>query len=360
MTHIRRDRATYAQAGAPAATRSVTGKRSRTRAALGVVAMVGVTGLAGLAGCTDDDGGGYDGGTDGGDGSDARGGELSPFTGEETDPGDEPVLAVKIDNAPAARPQTGLDEADIVYVEPVEGGMSRFLAVYSSELPDDPDEIGPVRSGRESDLELLEQFDDPAFAYSGINSRLTPVYEEAARGGELHLVPPATVPEGYERNDERDAPYNLYADPATLVEAAPDASDASDIGFRFGEAPDSGGERTRQFEVSYPAAHFGFTWNGDDEHWNVSLDGDPAEAEPATVIVQQVPVRDSSLHDVLGSASPYAETVGSGSATVLRDGRAYDAEWSRPSQDDGTEFTTPDGEPLRFDTGPVWVVLQAR
>jgi Protein of unknown function (DUF3048) N-terminal domain len=86
------------------------------------------------------------------------------------------VLAVKIDNLAPARPQTGLAGADIVYVLPVEGGLSRFLAVFSSHFPP---VIGPVRSAREDDLELLRQFGRPAFAYSGAQPQLLPVVERA-------------------------------------------------------------------------------------------------------------------------------------------------------------------------------------
>jgi hypothetical protein len=331
-------------------------EKRRAGAVAGLVAALGLAGL--LGGCTDDDeerGGGTGGGGSGSDG------EISPFTGLETGKGPEPVLAVKIDNAGPARPQTGLDEADIVYVEPVEGGLSRFLAVYSSELPEAPDQIGPVRSGRESDLELLEQFGDPAFAYSGINSLLNPLFDEASEDGDVFLLPPGVAGEAYERSGDRPAPYNLYADPGALVDAAPEASEASDIGFRFGDAPQgAGGEVTEEYEVSYPAASFGFTWSADEERWQVSLDGEESDAEPATVIVQNVTVRESEFHDVQGVFSPYTETVGSGTATVLRDGRAYEAEWSRPDEDDGTEFTTKDGEPMRFAPGPVWVVFAER
>jgi hypothetical protein len=331
--------------------------RIRASAAGLAVAALGLAGL--LGGCSDDDGdGGGGGGGGGGTGSGSEGdGEVSPFTGLETGEGPEQVLAIKIDNAGPARPQTGLGDADIVYVEPVEGGLSRFLAVYSSTLPD---EIGPVRSGRESDLELLEQFGDPAFAYSGINSRLQDLYDEAAADGEAFLVPPSVAGGAYERSGDRPAPYNLYADPEELLEAAPEASDAADIGFRFGDAPGRGGEAAESREVSYPAASFSFTWSAGDERWQVALDGEETDAAPATVVVQNVTGRESEFHDVQGVFSPFTETVGEGTATVLRDGRAYEAEWSRASEDDGTEFTTPDGDPMRFAPGPVWVVFQAR
>ena len=100
---------------------------------------------------------------------------LSPFTGEPV-ASLGPVIAVKVDNIAWARPQTGLSQADIVYVLPVEGGLSRFLTVFSSRFPP---LVGPVRSAREDDLELLRQFGRPAFAYSGAQPHLLPVVERA-------------------------------------------------------------------------------------------------------------------------------------------------------------------------------------
>ena len=113
---------------------------------------------------------------------------VSPFTGEPVS-ALGPVLAVKIDNLAPARPQTGLTGADIVYVLPVEGGLSRFLAVFSSHFPP---VIGPVRSAREDDLELLRQFGRPAFAYSGAQPQLLPVVEKA-RTVDLYAAGPAAT-----------------------------------------------------------------------------------------------------------------------------------------------------------------------
>ena len=161
---------------------------------------------------------------------------YSPFTGEPvTALG--PVLAVKIDNLAPARPQTGLAGADIVYVLPVEGGLSRFLAVFSSHVPP---VIGPVRSAREDDLELLRQFGRPAFAYSGAQPQLLPVVERA-RTVDLYAgrVPVSPWP-GYFRDLRRVAPHNLYARTSRLLAEAPGASQARDIGFRFGPAPAGG------------------------------------------------------------------------------------------------------------------------
>ena len=102
---------------------------------------------------------------------------VSPFTGEPVKALGR-VIVAKIDNIVDARPPTNLTSADIVYLLPVEGGLSRIFAVYSSHIPN---VIGPVRSAREDDLELLRQFGRPGFAYSGAAPHLLPFIARAGR-----------------------------------------------------------------------------------------------------------------------------------------------------------------------------------
>jgi eukaryotic-like serine/threonine-protein kinase len=279
---------------------------------------------------------------------------FSPFTGEPvSSPGQ--VLAVKIDNLASARPQTGLKDADIVYVVPVEGGLSRLLAVFSSHFPA---VIGPVRSAREDDLELLRQFGRPAFAYSGAQPLLLPVVEQA-RIVDLYDGRVG----GYFRDPRRDAPHNLYAHTPQLLAEASGASKAHDIGFRFGPAP-SGGRPMTSFSVSYPAASFMFRWSVKDVRWLVWMDGAPAQAaedgqlSAPTVVIQYTKVRTSRFLDA-GAQVPYAESIGTGTGWVLRGGQAYAMRWSRPNADGGTTFSTLSGQPMTFARGPVWVVLTA-
>ncbi|MFI1716698.1 DUF3048 domain-containing protein [Streptomyces sp. NPDC053513] len=281
---------------------------------------------------------------------------LSPFTGLPAKPA--PVLTVKIDNVPAARPHTGLGAADLVYVEQVEGGVTRLLAVYSSHLPD---LTGPVRSARESDIALLADYGRPVLAYSGAQSALTPLL----RAAPLDLVTETTAPRAFLRSPDRPAPHNLYLRPDRALAAAPRADDARDIGLRFGPAP-PGGTPVTTSTVRYPAARYAFTWSAADHAWRVAMDGREARATdtgplaPKTVVVQHVTIRPSRFHDRFGSVSPYSETVGSGTALVLRDGRAHEARWSRPSAGSGTTFTTPAGAPLPFAPGQTWIVLAPR
>lgn len=279
----------------------------------------------------------------------------SPFTGEPV-PSLRPVLAVKIDNYVLARPQTGLTRADIVYVLPVEGGLSRFLAIFSSHLPP---VIGPVRSARQDDIELLRQFGRPAFAFSGAQPQLLPVVEHS-RIVDLF----DGVAGGYYRSPARAAPYNLYARASTLAAEGRTASTAHDIGFRFGPAP-PGGRATVAFSVSYPAASLRFQWSALRQRWLVWMDGsralttDGGQLHPATVVIQYTTVRTSRFLEQ-GVRPPYAQSTGSGRAVVLRDGLAYNARWSRPSAGSGTTFTLPGGRRMDFARGQVWVVLTAK
>lgn len=264
------------------------------------------------------------------------------------------VLAVKVDNSATARPQTGLDAADVVYAEEVEGGLSRLMAVYATELPDT---VGPVRSARESDLELLRQFDEPTLAFSGAQSKLLPLIDKAP----LHAKTPGNSADAYFRGSDKPAPHNLYLRPKKLMDSAPGA-DALTTGYHYGAAPDGGTEENSR-TVSYPAARFTFTWSASQERWLVTMDGTPTvttdgeRVTAATVVVQYVKVRQSQFKDFLGNNTPFTETVGSGKAQVLRDGRSYDVNWEREKATDGTDFTTSDGDQVNFAKGPVWVVF---
>jgi Protein of unknown function (DUF3048) N-terminal domain/Protein of unknown function (DUF3048) C-terminal domain len=276
----------------------------------------------------------------------------SPFTGEPVkSPG--PVLAVKIDNIVYARPQTGLTKADIIYVLPVEGGLTRFLAIFSSHFPP---VIGPVRSARQDDIQLLRQFGRPAFAFSGAQPNLLPVVERARI---VNLY--AGVVGGYYRNDNRIAPYNLYAHTRVLLrEARGRESRARCIGFQFGPPP-KGGHRTKSVSVSYPAASYRFTWSARDKRWLVWIDGsrgattEGPQLSAATVVIQHTDVTTSVFKEE-GLRPPYAQTTGHGWALVLRNGLAYRVRWSRLHENGGTTFTL-DGKPFTFARGQVWIVL---
>jgi alkylation response protein AidB-like acyl-CoA dehydrogenase len=157
-----------------------------------------------------------------------------------------------------------------------------LMAVYFSHLPR---VIGPVRSARQSDLDILRQFGRPAFAWSGATPHLVPFIERAPL---VDLY--ALLVGGYYRVGFRVAPQNLYANPRTLLREAPHASKARDIGFRFGPQP-AGGRVVRSWTVKYPATTITFRWSGKAKPWLLWMDGG------RTVIIQYTRIATSRFEE---------------------------------------------------------------
>ncbi|UWE08568.1 DUF3048 domain-containing protein [Actinacidiphila bryophytorum] len=270
-----------------------------------------------------------------------RGAAVSYLTGQAGGAGQ--ILAVKIDNVPAARPQTGLDDAAIVYAIEVEGGLSRLMAVYDAGHL--PPVVGPVRSARETDLQLLAEYDKPALAFSGAQSKLLPVLRSST---DLTAV---TGTKDFYRSHDRPAPHNEYLRPAA---AAAKGGAAKDIGLRFAAAVPAGGTPATTASAKMPAARFSFAWNG--SRYRVSMDGKQSPWTADNVIVQHVAVKESDYHSRTGFV-PFSQTVGHGSAQILRDGRSYAAVWDRPAASDGTAYTV-GGHTLPLHPGRTWIVLE--
>ncbi len=269
-----------------------------------------------------------------------------------------PVLIVKLDNTPGAQPHAGLADADVVFVEEVEWGINRLAAVFSSYIPD---RIGPVRSARISDIDLIAQFGNPAFAFSGAQRKLWPLLEEASfvdvsanKGGE-----------GYSRDGDRRAPYNYFADGKVMLERTEgQASVSRDIGFVFADEPPSGGSPALKVKANWPYSRIKLVFEPISGLYDVWMDGDPAQAEEddggqqaATVVIQYVAQRDSGFGDRGGGSTPFIETIGTGTGLVLRDGKAWEVTWSRPDAQSGTSYTLADGTPMPFKPGQQWVLL---
>lgn len=268
---------------------------------------------------------------------------------------DHAVLVVKLDNTPSSNPWSGLKAADVVYLEQVEGGLSRYVAVFSSAYPTT---VGPVRSARISDIELLRQYGKVAFAYSGVQSKMLPVLKKAY----LIDVSDDHGGLGYHRDTSRPAPYNLFASPSTLLKRAVHSAKAVDIGFTFDDAVPAGGSAATKVSASFPATRVGLTWNASSGRWLATMNGRKSMATEGgqlggtTVIIQYVSVTQSIYHDKNGNYTPLSRTVGTGSALILRNGQVWHATWSRPSASGGTQWLV-GGQPFPLAPGQVWILL---
>ncbi|MCY7373841.1 MAG: DUF3048 domain-containing protein [Spirochaetaceae bacterium] len=270
---------------------------------------------------------------------------------------DQPVFAVKIDNTAKAHPQVGLSKADVVYVEQVEGGVTRLAAIYSSEYPR---YVGPVRSARITDIGLLKQYGKVGLIYSGSQNKLL----DNLRRAPLGLVSFDADRSGYRRASDRTQPYDVIGTFDDLRGRAGKVDPPSEVGYTFGPAS-LGGKPAKAVTVRYPGARVGAQWSAKGERWLLSMDGAPAMAAeggrlgPTTLVVQFTDVMASNYYDINGANTPLTETVGKGRTLVFRDGQVYQGAWSRAKAGDPTAYTI-GGAPAVFAPGQVWVALLGR
>jgi hypothetical protein len=265
-----------------------------------------------------------------------------------------PVVAVKIDNTYFGTAQFGVSAADVVYVEQVEGGLTRLIAVFHSDLTQ---EVGPVRSVRSTDAELLPAYGKPALVFSG------------GAGGPLAALAATPVVDtsgwnGYFRSDVAYGSYNLHARLGDIVsEGGSELTPARSIGFTFAEkdsrvaaAPSATTVhvvmQAGKTDFSYQDGRYQRMRNGDAV---ADYQGVPQVAD--NVLVQHVTDEPDGTVDSVGSPSYISHTVGSGAVTLYRDGHAIPGTWKRTSADGAFSYLDAAGKPLPFKPGKTWVIL---
>ena len=291
---------------------------------------------------------------------------LAPLTGAPaTDPSvlTRPALLVKINNADGnscetrSRPQVGLDQADIVIEEEVEGGITRFVAVYHSTMPET---VGPVRSARSSDVDLIQAFTKPLFAWSGNNGNVGS--ELGAIGDSFVAVGHSTAAGGsYFRDNagNRCAPSNLFVHPADLYEFADGQGEAPTPVVQHlteGQAATIGVSVAGVKLLS--DVDTAFVWNGATASWDrfqrrtPHLAAGDVPISPQNVVILDVEYRGSST-----AGSPEAVSVGTGPAHVYFNGQAIEGTWSRDTPQSPWVLKDAAGAPLPLMPGKTWIQL---
>lgn len=267
-----------------------------------------------------------------------------------------PVLAAKIDDTNSAHPQVGLEFADVVYIEQVEAGLTRLLAIFSSNIPKD---IGPIRSARISDIDLLAQYGRVGLAYSGAQNKLRPVI---ARANIEDLGAEHNSPTIYYRDRNRSAPTNMILNSAPLMAKAKNLTIAKPMGWIFGKPPVNGKEIT-EVKITWPNASYGALWSKSESRWLLTHNNSPdlsasgMQLGSPTLVVQIVKITPSIYGDKFGGITPMSETIGTGHGYILRDGKVFPATWNRSSSESGTTWLQEDGKEIAFAPGQIWIAL---
>lgn len=266
-------------------------------------------------------------------------------------PPDRPALVVKIDNHPLARPQTGLNQADVVFEEIVEGSITRFAAVFHSG---NSNPVGPIRSGRTQDVDLLSGLNQPLFAWSGGNPGVTAAIDNsdfisinAVRGGG-----------GYYRT-ERAAPHDLYNSTDSLYSQATPEAGRPDPLFRYVRPENEvGGENTSWVDVLVGSNPVRWEWAPETGTYRRFQSGSPhmqtdGQVTADNVVILLTGYRPSSVD----ARSPEAITVGEGYAFVFSDGTMQVGIWKRDDNRSPIDLRDPKGRRMLIAPGRTWVEL---
>ena len=286
-------------------------------------------------------------------------GPLAPLTGVVDPSGatkSRPSIAVKIDNAQEARPQSGLDVADIVYEEVVEGGVTRFIAIFHSTAPA---LAGPVRSVRPMDPDILSAYHG-LVAYSGG----IPAFVSMLRKAPVQDVNVDMATDAYSWDKNRRAPHNEYVSPEKLwPKAKGDKADPPQAMFDFRGAGEPFGDADAVgVAINYsPRASAGYDWDAASGSYKRTENGSAhtassgAQIAPQNVVIQFVTTKTLGYKDQSGTSVVESNVVGSGEAWILSNGRITKGRWSKSSETAATKYTDSAGNPVKLSAGRTWV-----
>jgi hypothetical protein len=288
-----------------------------------------------------------------------------PLTGQEPRREsllERPAVALKIENASVARPLSGLESADLVYEELVEGGETRFMAIYHCG---DASKAGPIRSARMVDPAIMMP-KTSILGYSGANATVSQALEAA---GVVTLTEDDAAPsDAMERVDRPgiSSEHTLYANSALIRRLG--RKEFSDPPpqevFKFGEL-EGPSKKASTISINFGGAStITYQWDGEVEAWQRLQDGEPFMAEsgeqiaPKNILVEVHKVRASEVVDVTGTPSiEIVNETGSGRAVLFRNGRAIRGKWTRNATGDVTVFETRAGDEMVLEPGSIWIEL---
>ena len=265
-----------------------------------------------------------------------------------------PSLAVKIDNHIAARPQVAIDQTDLVFEELVEGGITRYVAVWQSVIPD---RLGPVRSIRPMDPDIIAPFGG-LVAYSGGQQRFV---DAMGATGQVSAIFDYDTTGLFSRSSATAAPHNVllaaaefanrnasvpppaqqyaYAATATGASAVVDGTPVSAINTRFSNS-----------------SARSWTWNAESAAYLRAQDGSP-DLTPEGVQLKATNVVVLRVNVTVDQSIPKTELIASGEASISSGGKTLAATWSKDSQTAPIRLIDGNGVTIRLAPGNTWFQL---
>ena len=292
-----------------------------------------------------------------------------PYTGLEA-PDEEVILArplsVKIENSAMARPQRGLNSADVIYETIAEGGITRFNCIFQSNIPD---RVEPVRSARLSDIWIVPQYGSGLFFFSGANSQVTGRIKSAGIANMSHGKVGSAL---YNRSSARSAPHNLYLELSKAYEVAGKknfeiVANEPLTGLEFkslvreNETYESIESTATSVTIPFsPYFKMTWEWNAKKEVWLRSTN-DKKQTDAATdkqvyasnVVVMWAKYTTQSKRDKAGSVTYDITLGGEGKAAIFMGGKRIDCTWHATENTPPT-FRDNAGNPIKLNPGKTW------
>ncbi|CAN5458627.1 DUF3048 domain-containing protein [soil metagenome] len=266
-----------------------------------------------------------------------------------------PAMVVKIDNDASARPQAGLNQADIVFEEIIEA-QTRFAAVFQSQ---GSDPVGPIRSGRQQDIDLLGSLNQPLFVYSGANPGVAAAIEASDLVDLTALDNTVYTNGGFFRDEARAEPFNEYAQTSQLWTLAPDGAGPPPPQFHYHGADDEmAGDPSGGVDVYLEGVLVGWRYDAATGDYLRTHDGVPhvdvanEQISTRNVVIMVVDYFQSAAD----SRSPEADTIGFGEAWVFSGGAWVRGVWTRADRLSPIELSGPNGR-IELAPGRTWVEL---
>jgi Protein of unknown function (DUF3048) N-terminal domain/Protein of unknown function (DUF3048) C-terminal domain len=266
-------------------------------------------------------------------------------------------LAVKIDNVSPALPQAGINRADIVVEELVEGGLTRLMAIFQCSSAS---KVGPIRSARISDADILALLHGSVLGYSGANpADIPPIVAH----GDTVLISQDADSQFFYRDNSRAAPHNVFSSTRKMLGAGLAKRHnltAPKPLFTYGPI-DPAAKPAHHVSLTWPAASARWTWSK--RGWLRTQNGsadrltDGGQISTTNVVIMSVNIASTGLRDVLGNASPLDVTVGHNPVWVLRDGKMIKGTWKRPKVTSGLTLVDKQGHVIDLAPGRTWIEL---
>ena len=283
---------------------------------------------------------------------------LWPFTQlpGPIDAAEKPVLAIKIENDPSVRPQYGLDMADIVFEELVEGGMTRFISVFQSEIPE---EAGPVRSGRHVDASIVPTFAD-YFIFSGA-ARATLNYFANTIPDDVVVFNEGAP--GMHRTDYHRKPHNLFIYPQDVIDSGKAKVSKTDGFFvKPVEAITPAGTEITKVAVKFSmASKPNWTWDAATKLWlrddgkkpHMAISGNQLSA--TSLVIIRATETDAGYKGSTGGYVPRTVVTGTGKGHLIIGNVVTDITWSKADDLSQMKLTDSLGNVVHPAPGKTWV-----